>query len=369
MNPLRRALSLLLLLASAAAAHAGEPSSPSTSGAAPPPAPPPAPPAAALPPAHDATLSLLEPAGEACEWTWVDPLTSTRRVLARLEAGCQGGATALSQDGQRGVVRFWRGGVSSPVVGRPSFPEPFPSPAFRDRLFRVDVSTGATQEIPLPTGAGELIEFGFDAQGRLLGLTLQRATAEQEQAGEIQLGGTTLRLASLEGQEHPLVTQALVWREGGWARLEAQVTSEQRGTGALVLRKQLGTRSNRVLDPRFKPEELSNDTVLEQLYKSTPEQPDGEWAGLKRGGFSLAIWGTPFGEEMLSTGLVRRVERGLVMPLPSLGTSANDLITFQARGPFLLVSLADSGGHPRLYRGRKLVWSSESARAVTLWPK
>lgn len=358
MNALGRAVPCLLLLASAAPAHAkDEPSTPPST-----PAPLPAP--------TDATLSLLEPAAaESCEWSWFDPLSSTRRVLARLAVGCQGGATALSQDGHHGAARFWRGGVSAPVVGRPSFPEPYPSPAFRDRLFLVDLTTGSAEELPLPTGAGELIEFGFDAQGRLLGLTLQRPTAEQEQAGEVQVGGKTLRLDPVDGQEHPVLTQGFVWREGAWTRLEVQVTTEQRGTGALALRKQLGPRSNRALDPRFKPEELSNDAVLEQLYAFTPEQPDGEWVGLKRGGFSLALWGTPFGEEMLATGLVRRVDRGKVVALPSLGLRANDLISLQARGPFLLVSLADSGGHPRLYRGRKLVWSSEDARAVTLWPK
>ena len=45
------------------------------------------------------------------------------------------------------------------------------------------------------------------------------------------------------------------------------------------------------------------------------------------------------------------------------------MISLRARGPYLLVSLADSGAHPRMYKGRKLVWSSETARGVTLWPK
>ena len=357
MNAFRPALSVCVLLALTPPALAEDA----------PPAPASAP--APLPAPTDATLSLLEPAGEACEWARVEPLSSERRVLARLAVGCQGGTTALSQDGKHGAARFWRGGVSSPVVGRPSFPEPYPSPAFRDRLFLVDLTTGGAQELPLPTGSGELIEFGFDAQGRLLGLTLQRATPEQEQAGEAQVGGTTLRFDSFDSREHPLLTHAFVWKDGAWTRLEVQVTTEPRGTGALALRKQVGSRSNRALDPRFKPEELSNDALLEQLYPSTPEQPEGEWVGLKRGGYSLALWGTPFGEEMLATGLVRRVEKSRVVPLPSLGLRANDLIGLQARGPFLLVSLADSGGHPRLYRGHKLVWSSESARAVMLWPR
>ena len=342
MNPSRRALTVSLWLMLAATAHAQAPT--------------------------EATLSLFEPAGEGCEWLSLDPLTSARRVLVHLEVGCQGGATALSGDGKRGAARFWRGGVSSPVLGRPSFPEPFPSPAFRDRLFLVELSTGASEELPLPPASGELIEFGFDAKGQLFGLTLQRPTPEQEQAGSVTFDTTTLRF-EIGGRTHPLLTHAFVWGNGTWTRREVKLTTESAGTGVLELRKELGPRSNRALDPRFTPEEIASDGVLDQLYPSSPEEPDGEWVGLKRGAHSLALWGTPFGEQLLATGLVRRVEKGKVLPLASLGFHANDLVSLQARGALLLVSLADSGAHPRLYRGRKLLWSSETARAVTFWPR
>ena len=67
---------------------------------------------------------------------------------------------------------------------------------------------------------------------------------------------------------------------------------------------------------------------------------------------------------------VRRLEKGSqVVALPSYPFRPNDMISLRTRGPYLLVTLADSGAHPRMYRGRKLVWSSETARAVTLWPK
>ena len=184
----------------------------------------------------------------------------------------------------------------------------------------------------------------------------------------MQVDGRTLRF-DLDLRSRPLLTHAFVWRNGAWARLEVKVTTEQVGTGELVLRKELGERSNRLLDPRFTPEEIDSDAVMDQVSPLTPEQPDGEWATLRRGSHVLVVWGTPFGRELLATGLVRRVEKHKTFALPSLPYQANDLLGLQARGPLLLVSLADSGGHPRLYRGRKLVWSSESARAVTFWPR
>jgi hypothetical protein len=312
-------------------------------------------------------LSLLEPAGDGCEWAQVEPLTSARRVLAKLAVDCQGGSTALSRDGGHGAARFWRGGVSAPVVGRPTFPEKFPSPAFRDRLFLVDLATGGVEELPLPP-SGELIEFGFDAGGRLLGLTLQKPTAAQERAGAAEVDGSRVVLG-LGGPGRPLLAHAFTWKEGTWTRLDVKAATELSGTRVLALREELGERSSRSLDPRFVPEELDDDRLLDALYALTPEQPEGEWSTLRSGGHTLAVWGTPFGEELLATGLLRRVEKGKAVVLPHLPYRANDLVSIQSRGPFLLVSLADSGGHPRLYRGRKLVWSSESARAVTFWPK
>jgi hypothetical protein len=322
---------------------------------------------APAPPVTEATVSLLEPAGDGCEWAQLEPLSQARRVIARLAVDCQGGGTALSRDGKRGAARFWRGGVSAPVVGKPTFPERFPLPTFRDRLFLVDFTTGGVEELPLPH-LGELIEFGFDAGGRLLGLSLQRVTPAQARAGAVEVEGSRV-LLDLGRPGQPLLAHAFVYEGGTWTRLDSKSTNEFSSTRVLVLRKELGERASLSLDPRFVPQEIEDDTLLDQLYALTPEQPEGEWAALRRGGYTLALWGTPFGDELLATGLLRRVEKGKAVPLPGHAYRENDLVSLQARGPLLLVSLADSGGHPRLYRGRKLVWSSESARAVTFWPR
>jgi len=310
-------------------------------------------PAAGVLTVTDATVSMLEPAGKGCEWVQFEPGSSARRVLARLAVGCQGGGTALSRDGKRGAARFWRGGVSAPAVGKPTFPEPFPSPAFRDRLFLVDFTTGSAEELPLPP-LGELVEFGFDAGGRLLGLSLQNVTPAQLRAGTAVVDGAELRL-DVWGPERPLLAHAFAYQEGRWTRLDSKASNEVSGIRVLGLYKVLGARSSHSLQPRIEPGDIEDDTLLDQLYALSPEQPDGEWTLLRRGGSSLAVWGTPFGETLLATGLLRRVEKGKAVALPSHPYRENDLVSLQARGQVLLVTLADSGGHPRMYRGGKLL--------------
>ena len=255
-----------------------------------------------------------------------------------------------------------------PVVGKPTFPEPFPSQAFRDRLFLVEFATGRVEELPLPP-VGELIEFGFDAGGRFIGLSLQALTPAQERARVVEIDGIGVSLKVRQGRR-ALAAHGFAFLGGKWIRLESQSTTEALGTAALALRKELGERSIRTLDPRFEPLEIEDDAVLEPLYALTPELPEGQWSEYRSGIHALAVWGTPFGEEMLATGLIRRLERGgKVVALPEYPYRPNDMISLRTRGPYLLVSLADSGAHPRMYRGRKLVWRSETARAVTLWPK
>lgn len=321
-------------------------------------------------PTTEATVSLLEPAGEQCEWVRLDPLSAKRRVLARLDAGCQGGSTALSRDGKKGVVRFWRGAVSMPIFGRPTFPEPFPSNKFRDRLFLVDLTTGTAEELPLPT-EGELIEYGFDPGGRLLGLSLESGPVlEQQRSKTVELDGTGRQSTIGGGRPAASMTaHAFAFLGGRWLRLESKASADGLGTAALSQRKELGERSIRALDPRFEAHEIEDDAVLDPLYELSPEEPEGQWFEFKSGVHRLAVWGTAFGGDVLATGLLRQLDQEKVNALPSYPYRPNDMMSLRTRGPYLLITLADSGAHPRMYKGRKLVWSSETARAVTLWPK
>ncbi|KFE66756.1 hypothetical protein [Hyalangium minutum] len=321
-------------------------------------------------PTTEATVSLLEPVGEQCEWVRLDPLSAKRRVLARLDAGCQGGSTALSRDGKKGLVRFWRGAVSMPIFGRPTFPEPFPSNKFRDRLFLVDLTTGAVEELPLPS-EGELIEYGFDQGGRMLGLSLESGPViEQQRPRAVELDGAG-RQSTIGGKRPAasMTAHAFAFLGGRWLRMESKSSSDGLGTAALEHRKELGERSIRALDPRFEAHEIEDDVVLDPLYELSPEQPEGQWFEFKSGVHRLAVWGTPFGSDVLATGLIRQLEPEKVNALPSYPYRPNDMMSLRTRGPYLLITLADSGAHPRMYKGRKLVWSSETARAVTLWPK
>jgi hypothetical protein len=254
-----------------------------------------------------------------------------------------------------------------PIFGRPTFPEPFPSNQFRDRLFLVDLTTGGVEELPLPPG-GEVIEYGFDPGGRLVGLSIESGPAAPERPRTVELDGTG-RQSTLGGSRPPLMAHAFAFLGGMWIRMESKASSDGLGTAALDHRKELGERSIRALDPRFEAVAIEEDEVLDPLYALSPEQPEGEWFELKSGAYRLAVWGTPFGRDTLATGLIRQLESGRVHALPAYPFRPNDMISLRTRGPYLLVSLADSGAHPRMYKGRKLVWSSETARAVTLWPK
>ncbi|MFL5344739.1 MAG: hypothetical protein ACJ8AT_08090 [Hyalangium sp.] len=359
MKTLRQVLLAALLLAPFAPGHAANP---------PEEHPAPTEPMAPDFPTTETTVSVLEPARGQCEWSKWDPLSSKRRVLARLAADCQGGSTALSRDGKRGAVRFWRGAVSMPIVGKPTFPEPFPSHAFRDRLFLVDLVTGGVEELPLPP-EGELIEYGFDPGGRLVGLSLQGAAPAQEGAHTVELDGVGRQSTVGGAGGTRLKAHGFAFLGGKWLRMESKDSTEGLGTAALELRKELGERSIRTLDPRIETHEVEDDAILDSLYELSPEQPEGQWAEFKSGAYTLAVWGTPFGKDTLATGLIRRLENGKAVALPAYPYRPNDMISLRTRGQYLLVSLADSGAHPRMYRGRKLVWSSETARAVTLWPK
>jgi hypothetical protein len=185
----------------------------------------------------------------------------------------------------------------------------------------------------------------------------------------VQLDGAGRQSTIGGGGGHRLKAHGFAFLGGKWLRMESKDSSDGLGTAALELRKELGERSIRTLDPRFEAREVEDDELLDSLYALSPEQPEGQWAEFKTGAYTLAIWGTPFGNDTLATGLIRRLESGKVVALPSYPFRPNDMISLRTRGAYLLVSLADSGAHPRLYRGRKLVWSSETARAVTLWPK
>jgi hypothetical protein len=321
--------------------------------------------------ATESTVSLLEPLENGCEWVKQDVLGEGRYVLARLERSCQGGATALSLDGRWGALWFWRGGIGMPAFGRPSFPEPFVTAAFRERLYLVELATGAVQELP-PPPLGELAEFGFDWKERLVALTVVRPAPEKPKPAP---AGTARKRFPYgdEGSDRPVKAYAFAYENGAWARQEvkeapgglalfAQVTG-------LKLWRELGTRSRAALTAYREGEQVEDDGLLDALLPLIPER-DGEWLLYPAGqGQSVVAWSTEFGGGEVVTGLLRLVKDGKPVALPKFPFKVNDVVVPQSRGPFLLISQADSGGHARLYRGARLLWGSDTARAVTFWPK
>jgi hypothetical protein len=60
----------------------------------------------------------------------------------------------------------------------------------------------------------------------------------------------------------------------------------------------------------------------------------------------------------------------MLAELPSLGFTTGEFVSVRRSGRFLLVASNRAGAYPRLYDlvERRLVWSSETARATMFWP-
>jgi hypothetical protein len=70
-----------------------------------------------------------------------------------------------------------------------------------------------------------------------------------------------------------------------------------------------------------------------------------------------------------STGLAACVDAASnpVKP-PGWPFTERDFLCYRWRGDALLAAEDHAGSHPRLHRAGKLVWSSDTANAVTFWP-
>ena len=324
--------------------------------------------------ATDSTLSLVAPDGRYCVWVKQDIAAPSKRyALASVEGSCLGARTALSADGKRGALRFDPGNVRSSAQGNPAFPNPIPPSDMKDRLFEVDVAAGTAHEVPLPP-RGDFDEFGFDAQGRLLALTLQHPTAEEMQAGEVRVDGQAVPLEA-EGEGSAAVAHAYAWEGGAWKRIESKVTTEgadySQGIDALKASKGLGYRSGEALLARIQGDNEKRNAVLDALRPLAPDlsATDGQWIRAGSGDGRFDVWEATDSEFPYTTGLLVFLDGNTPVKPPEYPYTRSDVVAVRTRGPYLLVAQELLGAHPRLYRGRALVWRSEDARAVTFWPK
>lgn len=324
-------------------------------------------------PASDGVVTALEPGkrGE-CLWRRIDVSSGTSAVVASLPGSCRGGRMAFSTNAGLAVVWFdprtvQSAGLGGSDIGPPGYADETVDETASARLFLVTLSTGTVKPLPLPKFAIETL--GLDAQGRVLALSLDLVNETDVIDGKTLVDGKPI---AVDFPAEGLRALAHAWRfEGdGWKRVEtAQTTTGWDyglGVAALDASKTLGPHSTELLDTHAPDAEL-DDATTKRLTMVAPKG-DGTWGSWGTAGSRLFAW-LVTAELTYSTGFVV-LEAAAMRPAPQLGFSAGELAAIRTRGRFGLVSSRQAGTHPRVYDLNQgtLVWSSDSARAVSFWP-
>lgn len=176
----------------------------------------------------DATLSYLEPdTAERCRWVQHTPPGEPRTVLILPVPCSQGIGLAWSPDGREALLSYWTVAESK-----------------QDTLFhlwRVDLTTLHQTALPVPT-LGSLTRHGFDARGRVVVLTSDPFSEEEEGQDSENPSPHITRVTQGEGREQkdvllfegqpyalsedgaPGLAHTLQYEEGAWKRIETAST-------------------------------------------------------------------------------------------------------------------------------------------------
>ena len=321
----------------------------------------------------DSTLALLEPARGACILRRVDPVADVEIELARFPNACFGARISWRADLQRALVWFAPGNAYASGYSAAGAPAPGHADedvTITERRYEVDLVTHEVSSIAAPT-TDRSTEIAYGADGSLL------AFAEREvpnASGVVTIEGRVLDFTQVhEG----LPAAAITYRRSGGAWKIASVVATTigwdyaRGWSASPEAAGIGPRSNALLEAHSETSEVADAatrTVLDQIAKS---KPDGDgWAQITTAAAAIYVW--MFNAEFVSTtGRIawRRADSSIEL-LPELGFTGGELVAISSRGRFLLVAGSNAGAFPRLYDlvGHRLVYASETARAVTFWP-
>ncbi|MFZ5440552.1 MAG: hypothetical protein ACOZQL_11125 [Myxococcota bacterium] len=322
------------------------------------------------------TLSLLEPKGDRCEWRQLDPVGGHQVVLASFPGSCVGARVSWSPDASKAILwfdprRVQTAGYASQVSSKPGYPDETVDEQATPRAFVVPTRRPQVEPLPLPQlGALTLQELGLDATGAVFALLEEAISEEDTQKGKVRSGEQTFDLTTItEGL--PVLVHAYRREGATWKRTETKLstTGWDYGLGVRELETfgKLGPRSVELTTAHAQGDSVEGDEAkaLMALLPKGVTTDDGEWIFLGVGGARVNVWEVT-GEFAYTTGLVALKGK----PLPQLGFTDGDLVALRTSGPFLLVSGADVGTHPRLYElpSGKLVFSSDTARATTFWP-
>lgn len=322
------------------------------------------------------TLSVFEPAGTNCEWRQLDPVAGTKVVLATLPGTCVGAEVSFSPDASKAIVTFdpalvQSAGYSSTLSSKPGYPDEKVDDKATRRAFLVSTRKQKVDPLPLPEVKGQTLQdLGLDATGAVVAL-FEEAVPEDAK-GEITSGTEKFDLSTItEGL--PVLVHAYRREGAEWKKFETKLstTGWDYGLGVKELEasRKLGTSTEDLLSAHGQGDSAEGEVVPE-LMKLAPKgakEDDGSWIFFGAGGARFYVWEIS-GEFAYTTGLIAAGSPPAV--LPKLGFTDGDLVAIRMSGSYVLISDSNSGTHPRMYElpAAKLVFSSDTARAATLWP-
>lgn len=331
-------------------------------------------------PTGPATLSLLEPTTGRCAWRAHDVTADAGVDVATFPGDCVGARVAWSRDLKKALVWFDPEHVlmarySAASASAPAHADETVDEAARPRAFTVDLSTGAQAVLPMPplTPSQSLSELAMGPDGAPLAFLLERLTDEEATAQRATRDGQTYDFSDIN-EGLPGLAVALRWADGAWKRSETAVTTTDwdyaMGVRALKAFDTLGPRSAELAAPHAPSDEVDPDeaAALAPLSPKKAGPDDGQWVRVQVEGARLYAWQVT-AEFAYTTGLLALGNPP--KPLAGVGFTDGELVGLQSRGGFLLVTASDVGMHPRLYAmpGGALRYASDTARAVTFWPR
>lgn len=332
-------------------------------------------------PSTAATLSWVTP-GDAgtCVWMRSEPVADAQAPIASVPEPCDGARFAWPREADAGVALLWfdpgaRGGSTLPGAAYPSDPTRSVEPS--GRVYELAIATGEARALPmLPTDAGVVHDVAFSGASPTA-LLLQPLDPTLRDSESVTVGGEKHTFdAMAEGL--PALAHAFRLKGGKWQRVETKPTDEgsdgSQGVRVLEAAGELGTRSADLLLPHAQGDAVEDEDALRRLSPFKPEEGEGGWIFLGSSAGRFYVWEeqieVPFtmGRVVFAVAGADGGERFSVAP--ELGFTPKDFVAVRSRGPYVLVSEADSGRHPRLYDAAtgKLVWKSDTAWATTFWP-
>ncbi|HVO31507.1 MAG TPA: hypothetical protein VMV18_12255 [bacterium] len=334
----------------------------------------------------DTTLSVFDTEDLLCHWRRLDPVSGRKEDVAGIEGPCSGVRAAWSPDGTKGIVWLdpleegWRGTAAiNGDAGQGG-----------DRMWTVTFDEGKFAALARPP-AGELMELGFDGQGRAIAITSEEISDGDARRGFVEYDGKRLEIP--EGEGLPILAHAFRLEDGRWTPMETKASNDgadlSEGIRALDVWKQLGPRSDQMLNGQPDAKEVEDKGTLAKLAELTKATlssggddetmpgtagddasgEDGQWGELATGGGSVYVW-EESAEGLFATGLIAFRDGDRVVRPEKLELGAADAASPMVRGSWLLITGQD-GETPHLYdvRTRKLAWSDEKASGTTFWPK